>query len=411
MFGKDKEKIIKVDAFGDTAVNSGEPEINPYYATVSYRYKFAKYVAIVLLIVFVLLSIMLNRENITYSNFVFLVKDMNTVFESDGILTVQKNIMYNTDASQCFTLYRRGLAVAGGSNIYLFNSSGKQTLSMQMHYSSPHFSSSEKYLLVYDLGGNGYSLYNSFAKIHSEELDYPVSGAAVCDSGAYAIISKDREYNSSVLVYNKNFELTEKNRKNKYVADVSLDKNGEELLIASFESENGEYYTEISASKVGSGKEYFTVKKSGLFPVSIEHNESGGFFIVYDNAIGFFDEEKKEIKQYDFHSMTLSRMDITGKTAAVLLLDDSAEKKNKLIVFDVSGDTIYEEDISGKINSICSADGYSYLLFDAEIRKISHESGTAKSIPIGAGAKDLILQNENAALLCFASYTQYIELN
>lgn len=411
MFGKNKEKKIKVDALGEEIPEQSEPHSDPYFAAVSYRYKLAKYAAIVFLVVFMLLMITLNRESITYGNFVFLIKDMNTVFESDGILTVQKNIRYNTDKNQSFTLYRRGLAVAGGSNIYIFNSSGKQTLSMQLRYSLPHFSESEKYLLVYDLGGTGYSLYNSFAKIKSEELDFPISGGEINDAGVYALISKDREYNSTVLIYNKNFELIEKNRKNKYVTDVALDKKGEEILILSCESENGEYYTEISASKIGTGEEYLNLKKQGLFPVSARYNGSGGFFVLYDKGIGFFDEGRKELRHYDFDYLTLSRMSFTDGRAAVLLSENSSKKENRLIVFGVSGNTLYDGTVRGKVNSMSCTDDYVYLLFDTEVKKISQKNGAEKSIPISAGTKDMIVQNDNTALLCYASYTQYIELN
>lgn len=411
---REKEKKIKIDALGDIADDNSaknEPPVNSYYTTVSYRYKFAKYITIVFLIMFAIFMIAVHRESITYSNFVFLIKDMNTVFESDGILTVQKDIRYNTDRNQSFALYRRGLAVAGSSNIYIFNSSGKQTLSSQTRYSFPHFSESERYLLVYDLGGKGYSLYNSFTKIHSEELDYPISRAEINDAGLYAVISKDREYTSTVFVYNKDFELIEKNRKNKYIMDISLDKKGEELLIVACESENGEYYTEISASKIGSGEEYFTMKKSGLFPVAVEHNESGGFFVLYDKGIGFFDENRKEIMQYDFNALTLSRVSFTDGRAALLLSENSAEKENKLLVFDTLGEILYNEAVLGKINSIFCTDEYVYLLFDTEVKKISQNTGTAKSIPISAGTKKMIILNDNTALLCYASHTQYIELN
>jgi len=117
-----KEKKIKVDTWGDDTLDEkekNEPPVNAYYSTVAYRYKFAKYVTIILLVIFVLFSITVHRDSITYSNFVFLLKDMNTVFESDGMLTVQKSISYNTDRNQNFTLYRRGLSVAGSSNIYV----------------------------------------------------------------------------------------------------------------------------------------------------------------------------------------------------------------------------------------------------------------------------------------------------
>ena len=120
---KDKKEkiIISDDDFLRESKTVDEPLTNPYYAMVSYRYKLAKYAAVIILVFFVLISIALNSENITYNNFVFLIKDMNTVFEAEGVLNVQKNVRYNPDKNQAFALYRNGLAIAGSSNIFIYN--------------------------------------------------------------------------------------------------------------------------------------------------------------------------------------------------------------------------------------------------------------------------------------------------
>ncbi len=415
MFGskKDKkEKIILSDvAEAEASCAKEEPAVNQYYFAVSYRYRFAKYVTVILLVFYVLFMITVHRDSITYNNFVFLVKDMNTVFESDGILNVQKSIRYNTDKNQQFTLYRNGLAVAGNSSIYLFNSSGKQTLSDQLHYTSPHFSESEKYLLVYDLGGKGYSLYNSFAKIHSEELDYPISKAKISDTGLYAIVSGDREYTSSVLIYDKNFNCIEKHRKNEFITDVSINDAGDKLLVVSAETENGEYYTRISVSEIGKGTEVFSTKMTGLFPMLAGYNEDGGFFVICDRAILVFDKDNNEIKRYDPASSVLSRADIGQRSIALLLSKNAAEKENDLIVFDTDGEMIYNEQVTGKINKVATYGEYVYLLFDTRIMKISPKNKDISVTSVVAGAKNMIVVNSATVLLNYASYTQYIELN
>lgn len=409
-----KEKKIKVDALdADIEENDekNEPPVNHYYATVAYRYKFAKYVAIVLLVVFVIFSMINYKDSITYSNFVFLVKDINTVFESDGMLNVRKNINYNSDKNQVFTMYRNGLALAGASNIYVYNSAGKQTLSAQIHYSLPRFSVSEKYILLYDLGGKGYSLFNSFAKIHSEELEYPISKAEISDSGVYAVVSSDREYLSSVSVYDKNFECIEKHRKDKYVVDIALDDTGEGLLVAAFESEAGEYYTEISATRIGTGEEYLKLKKNGYFPISVDYTADGGFVLLCDSSLFFFDASGNEISSYDFDGLSLSRADFSEGISALTLSENTAEKSNYLLIFDAYGEKIYDQFVSGKINSVLCYGKFVYLIFDTEIKRVSVENESTYTTNISAGVKDVKIINEKTALLCYGSYTQYVELN
>ena len=113
------------------------------------------------LVVFTLLALLIGRNTVTVDNIYYLFKDvysMNTVGESE--IT---RLSYSLPASkQDFTLYKKGLAVAGDSEIKLFNSTGRVTLTLGSEFANPRILSSDRFVLVYDMGGDTFSVYNSF---------------------------------------------------------------------------------------------------------------------------------------------------------------------------------------------------------------------------------------------------------
>ena len=408
---KDKKEkiIISDDDFLRESKTVDEPLTNPYYAMVSYRYKLAKYAAVIILVFFVLISISLNSENITYNNFVFLIKDMNTVFEAEGVLNVQKNVRYNPDKNQAFALYRNGLAIAGSSNIFIYNSAGKQTYSGDLQYMSPHISSSEKYFLVYDQGAKSYSIYNSFAKVYEKKNDNVLVKAKICDQGVYATVSQDQKYASVLTLYNKDFGEIQKHYKEKYITDFDISDNGENVIIASAGMQNGEFYTDISTTVVGSGEETTIATERGAFPMMVGYNDSGSV-VCCDEITLFFDKEGGVLKRFDYGYEKLSFASVGNKHFALILSNFDSENDHKLLVFDNEGNSLLETAITGRIDGFELYDENVYILFDKEIKRFSAD-GEEHAVSISPGAKDMLVINKNTVLLCYANHTAYIEIN
>lgn len=52
-------------------------------------------------------------------------------------------------------------------------------------------------MIVYDLGGNYYSVYNSLEKLSEKFTAYPIAAAAGTDNGMYAVLTRSAEYKVS----------------------------------------------------------------------------------------------------------------------------------------------------------------------------------------------------------------------
>ena len=170
---------------------------NEYYEAVSQRFGLAQVFLYLALLAFVAVSLLTNTNLITYQNLYYFVKDLNATTERVDVLHSDA-ISYPTDVSQDFALYRQGLAVAGNTSVTVFTSTGRQTVSRNVQYQNPVAVGTGKYLLVYELEGNQYSLYNSYTQIHTGKSSAPIRCATMSPCGMYAVVTESEQYSSVV---------------------------------------------------------------------------------------------------------------------------------------------------------------------------------------------------------------------
>ena len=79
--------------------------------------------------------------------------------------------------------------VPSGAYFSIFSSTGRLTCSDSFSFKNPVMKTSDKYALIYDSGNCGLVIYNTFTKVHSQTFDKPICGAAMSQSGFYALIT------------------------------------------------------------------------------------------------------------------------------------------------------------------------------------------------------------------------------
>ena len=217
-----KERVLRREDFtaaGDT-----------YYATVSVGYKITQRVFILILVVFLVFSLITNFREITYDNLFYLFKDFSTAVDMES--SNYDTLSYDSNTGHFFSLFRGGLTVVNSSNISVFTATGRRTMNISSPFSSPCVESSGKYFIIYDTAGNTFSVYNSFSRIFTKTLDYPVTGACFDDNGYMAVITRDISHKSLINVYNKNFKTLYTVPYDKYAYDVDMNSQADRLAVS-----------------------------------------------------------------------------------------------------------------------------------------------------------------------------------
>ena len=386
------------------SITDKKPKVNTYYLVLAGRFKTAKYIMICVLVVFLLLAVVLFREDITVENLRYLLKDFEI---GDNINTTYNDtINYDADLQVKLALYKGDLVVAGSSYFFLSDLRGNKRLNEDSVFSNPIVLSSEKYLLVYGLSENTYTIYNTFSKLHTETLDYPISAAAVSDKGMYAIVTRSAEYRSVIYLYNEDFDRIGAVYKDKYVIDVKFNPDSSELLITSLFSDKGNYCTEIvnyvpfsethSASKI--------IENS--MPIVTGYNSDNGYSIIYDNKIEFYDSEYFLRNTYVYPANLIPiTTEITKDYTVITYSENIVGDDIKVLVFNKSGELILDANANGQPKKIKCYTDCVYLLLDGNVCKISIVDGKTVYYDTEKNAMDILVVDEKNVLVCFSNHT------
>ncbi len=389
-----KEKVLRHEDFkgaGDT-----------YYATVSVGYKISQRIIAVVLVFFLLFSLLANFREITYDNFFYLLKDFSAAVGSGA--SNYNTLSYDSNTRHFFALYRGGLTVVNPSNISAFTATGRRTLNKTSKFSSPCIEASDKYFIIYDISGNNFSVYNSFARVYSETLEYPVSAAAFAEDGTMAVVTRDISHKSMVHIYSKNFKrLFSVPSSSKYAFDVEMSSENDLLAISYYGIGDGSGRTEISMRKLSDMEEVGEILIDGEFLLDCGFIEDGLFAAVTDRAIRIYDKYFEELDAYEYDNGTVSGYEVSrhGVTVSYKL-----NSKNSAIVFDKFGKLLYNESISDTVNDIGIFDGYVFLRNDEGVLRIN--LGTLDEQRLTSSQGKMLIYSANTVLVCGDARAEYL---
>jgi hypothetical protein len=324
----------------------------------------------------------------------------------DAETTNYETVSYESSPGQQFALYRGGVASVSPSRISAFTTTGRRTLQMTSEFSAPFVVSSDQYMLVYDTAGKSFSVYNSFAKIYSETLTHPITGACFAEDGSFAVITRDAGHRAVVHVYypDEKFKC-DTYRWNAYMFDIAMDSKSDRIAFVFYGAGNGTGETTVSLRKKSTLEEITSIKLSGEFPLDCGFMENNKFALVTDGAIRMFDKSLDEsvAEVYEYSGSSITGFSITDQGAAVSVTTSS---KNEIIAFDNAGNLLYNDTVGATVTDVGLFEGYIFLQTETEIVRLDPKSKTEERLSCGGGK--MLLYNANTAVVCGESKAQYL---
>ncbi len=382
---------------------------NPYYERVSERLGVFQVILYFSLFAFVVLSFFSNTELITYQNFYRFFKDLNASVEGVDVINTD-SVSYPTDTEQSFTLYRNGLAVAGNHSVTIFTAAGRQTVSKTVSYQHPVAVGTGKYLLVYELGGVKYSLYNSYTQVYAGETAYPISGAAVSDSGMYALISSSAQYVSEVYLYNDNFTLINRYARSGYVTDVAINEKGTLLALLTSDTHEGVFSTEVALCEPGEREFKATADVGTAIGLSCVFTEGNTLSVLTAEGVYALNQNGRVLRSHSFDGLTLACASCTADGITVALRDSVMSTEDTVILFGKDGRLLFKERFAEGTTQISRSGSTAFLLSSDGIRAVRGGNGTSSFYPIQVGAKIMLAIGRDEVLLCTAKKAEYVQI-
>ncbi len=381
---------------------------NPYYDGVARIYSAARYALLIFLVVFILIAALRSPESISYDNLMFLLKDLGSVHDASNVEF--GNVTYNPDTTLSFSGFRRNLAIATSGGLRIYEGDGSLIFEGKDKFSNPHIENSNRYLLLYDFGGNSFALYNSFARIYTEKTDYEITGADISDSGMFALVTKTKEYNSAVMLYNKNCKLKNRYLSEDRVIDVSISGDGSRICILTFDAENASFVTKIKISKPGEDQPITTLSLYDAFPLSCEYTSDGNLTVFCDKALYFYDADGNLLGSYA-PSGEIEAAKLTNEGTVIALPKNAVTTSSTVILLDTKGNVAYSGDFEGKITLLDYKDGKVFTLAGNILTATDIKSLSRKSRKASASGKSMIVYSGQDVMICSGSYAEYFDFS
>ena len=402
-----KEKILRHEDFARAG--------DVYYASVSARYKVAQRILVLLLVFFLLFSIFTNIKEITYGNLFYFVRDFGNAVDIES--TNYETLSYDVYQNQVFSLYRGGVAAVSPSNVSVFTATGRRTLKSRADFVVPYAVCSDKYVLVYDISGSSFALYNSFSKVYTESFDYPVTDAAISDSGVFAVLTRSSDYRSVINVYNKSFKLIGRYSKNTYATDVAIDETGERMAVLFYDVGDGRGRTTLrvydisnrgASDKRDPDEDRILCEREieYVFPLSCSFSSRGALSVITDGSMLLFDD-KLDLGEQVAYNGEVSAIYTGENGSAAALRSGALNDLNRIIAFDGEGKLLYDETVRSSVREISMLDGYAFIKSDTGVMRINTRNGDEEKYDCQSGR--MLVYDSSTAIICAESKAIYIK--
>ena len=377
------EEKIRVD--GEIKVRE-----NRYYAKIADRYRIFGFLVILLLVVMCGVLLVKYGEYITYDNFVYLMRDFESVNSSDKEYTT---VTYPAQDSVRFEPFRDGFALVGNSKVTVYDRSGVELCSESESLSYPAAVSSEKYLLVYDVGGKSYSIYNSVARVMRVTTDAPIVSASVGDDGSYMVTMESNDARDVTEVYNSAFRRTMRIYKDKYVTDSAISLDSDAFVITSVSESGADMAGEVAFYKKGEAEAVKTYSYNISLPLVTASLEGGNFAVVFDDAVRFYSSAGELLSESVLAGEAVSYFDASRSGIALVCKGNSIGSESLVYSFDSEGGLVYTSSVAVQATGVSvskSNDDVACYLVDAHSVVAVHKDGETESFAVDGEILDVI---------------------
>jgi len=359
------------------------------------NFRLCKYLSIAVLVLFLLGGLILYENDITVENLRYLIQYLD--FSSSGGLNEQTVIRYDADDSNRFYVFRGDLAVTNHSGITLYDRRGTAIMTDSFGMSNPVCITSDRYLAVYDLGGNQIRIYNSFTVLYEKTFDYPILSASLNEDGYLCVVTSEKSYHSAVLVYDRDFnEIHRWLSTDKYVMDAQLDDDGV-LTIAAVRALNGSLQSELIVLKLGNKDPLFSYSFRDQIPLAISPSEEE-CWVLTDSQLKAV-KNGEEQRQVSISKETL-KMKCFGENYCALVQNELSVGVSFLLrVFDRQAAEVYSEQISLHIRDLKIFDDRIYLLMPHQLCVIPI-NGEKQIYSLEKEYRSLAVVSKDRVLLC-----------
>lgn len=200
------------------------------------------FIIVAILIILIAVFLFINRRHLAPLKFSEWISDSFTRMGSGEGYPYEVN---SNSVNDIASFNKDGVILTDASLIIL-NPSSKEITNRQFSYSNPVMDTSIDRILLYDVGGNEFSVHNRSSLLFEGTTQNAIAICAIGDYGNFAVATRDEIHSGSVTFYSYKFRETFKwNSGNAYIMSLALSSDGDYGTAVTLNTQNGNAYSTV----------------------------------------------------------------------------------------------------------------------------------------------------------------------
>ena len=306
----------------------------------------------------------------------------------------------NSNSVNDIAAFNKDTAVLTDSSLIILTPSSKEVTNRQISYSNPIIKTSIDRLLIYDVGGNGFSVHNRSSVLFEGTTKYAISTCVMGDYGNFAVATRDEVHSGSVTFYSYKFKEDFKwNSGNSYIISLALSPDGNYGAAATLNAEGGKAYSTVYIFNFET-EEVLSYRYDNSIIGNMVFDKENRLSLISDNGITVTNALTEDAMGDETHSIvgTLALVSC-GNGNAIATISKVYENNDiySLNYINHKRETKFTHTIEEKVTDVYATEKNCVVLTDKTILIYDYEGNTVSTILISdLGAES----NVTGVLMC-----------
>jgi WD40 repeat protein len=262
-------------------------------------------------------------------------------------------------------------------------------------------------VLIYDRGGKGFAMVNSYSVLHRDTLDSPIVSASVNPEGTYAIVTNQTGYRSALTVWDKkNRQIFQWKTAQHYLLLSSVSPDGKRAAALSVGQAQGRPDYAVRVFDLQSGQEQFLLELGEDRVYSMKHYGSY-LVLICDSSLRFYGSRGNLVCQVQFAQKPLLAWD--HREGQLPLVALSGPEGAELYVWRPDGTKLLTRVLDTADLSACRYRGGTLAVLYG--KKLLVASGDQYVIREVREVRDICLSAEGKVILVYSGKAGYFDPN
>ena len=242
------------------------------------------------------------------------------------------------------------------------------------------------------------------------ETDFPIYGAAMADTGHFALITGSDTHLSQVLLYDANFKLIQRFARDSATTSVTLSHNGTYVALGGMITENGSTKGLVELYRIGVKNSAFRVTPDQAV-LALDFTDNRHLAVLCAGGFCVMDLDGEYEDAMHFDTTALCAYDVNENGCALVLTTDPLRRESRVVICDKKGNILYDDLQSGDVSDVALLEENVFFLCGTQAVRFAWASGARDEIACSDGAEGIFAVNKDALRVIYAGEARLLDFD